>query len=71
MISKKKKKKNRKLHKENWQDLKFFVFYENQKFSKFYLSFFFKSTFKYTRKIYLNIETSATDLEVLNLAAFV
>lgn len=33
--------KSRRLHKENWQDLKLFAFHTNQKFSKFFFFFFF------------------------------
>lgn len=68
------KRKSRRLHKENWQDLKLFAFHTNQKFSRFFFFSFLKRTVKYTKKkkkIDLNVETPAADLGALNVAALV
>lgn len=64
------KRKSRRLHKENWQDLKLFAFHRNQKFSKFFFSFF-KELSNIPQKFDLNVETPAADLGALNLAALV
>lgn len=63
------KRKSRRLHKENWQDLKLFAFHRNQKFSKFF--FFFKELSNIPQKIDLNVQTPAANLGTLNLAALV
>ena len=42
--------KSRRLHKENWQDLKLFAFHTNQKFSKFFFSFLKKELSNKPRK---------------------
>lgn len=65
--------KSRRLHKENWQDLKLFAFHTNQKFPKFFFYFFLKNCQinQKRKKIDVNIETPATDLGALNLAALV
>lgn len=61
------KRKSRRLHKENWQDLKLFAFHRNQKFSVF----FFKELSNIPQKFDLNVETPAANLGALNLAALV